>query len=1144
MLTSYITTKNLRPLSSVYLNDMQLDLLNQKICVDGNLNAVYTPLLSSNNDFTNNNYSLLNLTEKIQFEEVANIQIPENKNKIYFGLLSLNLDNNSSGETYWSFSGIRDDILTNTIYFDQVFTTPASAITDNNFFEFDLTDPSYCTISHMYKDQKYFLSFDPAKGPYDQFNLNFVILSGFNDVNNYTRYFNYVYDEAKNLITFFVKTSTKSFQVCVANYRLQFADTTSIQNPLATIGNCIFTLSAFKLPSVPRLSNEWGSYERSLNQNNLNIDAQRSFTGLTNNVLSNREYYNIKNDYLPTNILTLKNQLNINNEQGRGNVILNDETVSYRDYTSIYSGGNQEKGFTNLHLGYDCYSTPYLFSQGKTTWFHMPQNMYPYKRLNVNTSKLIQAGAIAGDHPLRSDKIWKKLGEYRSTSNQGDTINETTGQWLCTWLSGGPSVETKPVWVDRFYTPSKATPYQALSANPTPITVNKTYDCLSLPTGVYDVISNLTFEPGCWYAYSHIGASDVDQNIKLFSTHLQQQGVDQYLRTDGSILDILTEDNIDTLKFTGSEYAYFDVIDFNLPQNIFTINFWANSDDWSAAKGYEIAGNFNDYGLGIFNYNFVTPFIFYLSQGKIIVLNRDFEELTTYDGGLSAFGNIVKIFRRDALNTFHALTDKQYLIEYDMKETLVDATPLSSTKGLPIYVSNNETEGTLLYADGTLSAVNLFSNLPVVIDGNLELTIGDAANVQEAAKLVSGKRAKIAGTQTQLYGTNAYFLSANKIYAYFSDTDTLSAVFSNNPDNYTTFKIDKNSFLWAASGNQIKIYNAVGSLTRTLTLTAGSDISQTPVKIQNITFLENFDSGKLITDALISASGSAVGNVVLFRLAEDYEVTKIKNITTNTDILTYPDPSNHTYNYSYLKNRYFENGYTFKIRLYNPLDTEDVEIPQLFIAASQLNSGYHQFTIVINCVQGLAKLYVDGQLYASQAFTPNKYIFTPLVVNRILIGTSPYYGGTPLFEYLDKNKTQNTSYMCRGFDVQHIRFYNTELNYYDIMMLYREKKPSENLVWDVPSGKRVFVDAVSRYFKNKVPGSKSGMFNVWVNSNLLSEESKQVLEVGIQQKIKEISPAYSKLNKINWFSNNPAISGDYLFPNYPGNTLTTGELIT
>lgn len=1145
MLTSYITTKNMLPLSTTYVHDENFDFLSKEINVDGNLNYVETPILSATNDFANNNYSALHLTRNVNLANLTDFAKPENPLKILFGTLSI--VDTFGVQRFLEFSDQRDDILTESVYFDQTFSTPFSGITDLNFFEFDFTDPNYCTVAHLYRNAKFFLCFDPAKAGFDNDkNLNFLQDVSFNNQNDYTRKFFYNYDENNNLLTLQVRSVGVSYQIYVNNARLNISQTNNIS---FDYNNSIFTLSTYKYPTTPELTVEWGSYQRGYNQNSLEIDENRSFFNLTNNFLVNSEYYNIKatdlpGKKLPANLLTLKNQLNIKNDQGRGGVFLDEPEVNYREYNLIGSGGHQEKGYNTLQLGYECYTTPFTMLQGKTNWFHMPLNMYPYSRLNVADTTLVKSGAIAGDHPLRSDKIFKKIANYQKTSNQGDSTGEQTGQWLCTWLSGGPDINTQPVWVDRYYNPTTTTLFVAMSTRPSNTTIIESLDCVNLEPGVSDIPSSLTFEPGCWYAYSHIGKSDAEQNIKSLKEFLLTKDFNSYSFSDGTNLDpVADKDNFQTYEFSGKQLAYVDVSNFNYDRNEFTFAFWAYSDNWNRPMGYELAGNYNDYGMGIFNYNFVTPVIFYKKEGTFVGLNRDLEILNTYNSGVSSFGNLSRIIRRDALNSFHVFTDRQVLLEYDLKETLVDATTaLSGTAGDPVFTSNDEFRGYFLYKGGVLKAVDLFSNLLIPISSTV--SIGVAASAKEVAKLLDGSLALIDGTQTQVFGSFAYFLSSGNVFAYNTNSLVLSSFIGDSSNKYECFSIDKYSSVWTASGNLIQVFDSYGTLQRGFYLSADSSFSSTPIKIKNITFLENFDSGVLMSDVLISASGSNTGYILIYRMNYDGTITKTKKLQTNSDILLTPDPANHRYNYSYLKNRYGVPGFTFKLRLYNPLNNEDVSIPQITIAASDLNSGYHHFACTLNTVEGNMKLYLDGKVYAQSTFTPYKYAFTKLLTDRIYVGTTPFYGGLALHDFLDKTKTNKTSYMCKGFDVQNFYLYKKELDYFDINMLYKHKLPPRNLVWDVPSGKRNFIDSVSRFFKNKIPGRKSEMYNLIINNNTLSKDSQELLNIAILHKLRDTAPAYTKLNAIQWYSNRPSISSDYASSYFPGNTLTTGELLT
>ena len=69
-----------------------------------------------------------------------------------------------------------------------------------------------------------------------------------------------------------------------------------------------------------------------------------------------------------------------------------------------------------MYLGFESGTESVDFKPGRMTYFHTPQNMYPYKRINIADTGLVKAGAIAGDTPLVSDKIFKK--KSRQTESQ------------------------------------------------------------------------------------------------------------------------------------------------------------------------------------------------------------------------------------------------------------------------------------------------------------------------------------------------------------------------------------------------------------------------------------------------------------------------------------------------------------------------------------------------------------------------------------------------------------------------------------------------------------------------------------------------------------------------------------------------------
>jgi len=1118
MFTRFLGTENWKGLSATYVHDDQIDFINNNIHIDGNLTTSFTNVLSNVSDFKKNNFSHLFLTQPVDLSVVTDFSRPEDTSTIYTGTIYNTYANKNY---YLRFTDQLDASYAYFVIYDQTADTPLSAINDFNFFELDVTHSDIATIAHYYNTQRYFLCFNPAT-----LDLNMMGESSFTSITDYTRHFYYTFNVESRTATFQARVNGISYTI-IRNPSTMRLVLTATNNISFTESKKIFNMVTFLDPASPEITNNWVSYDTGINQNNININTTNSYFGVRGNFLIHSEYTSATDSKYASNILTLKNQLNLQNHQGRGGVGLSNE-ITYREYNNLFAGGRQEKGHDKLSLGYSSYTTPYTFKQGKTTWFHAPQNMYPYQRLNIKSSSLVKAGAIAGDHPLRSDKVWKKIGNYRNTSNVGTASEEQNGQWLCSWLSGAPDINAEPVWVDRFYNPKLTTPFRALTADAGTVTYIPSFDCYNLNFDITDVPSSLTFEPGCWYAYSHIGEADALQNIKVWSPIMQQENFTSYLLYNFQQLDPELYDGVNTYVFNGSRFAYFDVKSFSIPQNVFTIAFWAYRDNWSIPTGYQIAGNYMDYGLGIFNYYLVTPFLLYFNGGKITSLNQDLDVLNTYDSGISAFGKLKYVLRRDALNSFHVITEDQQLLEFDLKETITDATSALSGRFGIKDVCNDENYGYVLYNNNSVAKFDLVSNL--VVPAVSGFIVGNNRNILEIRPTEDGTIGLIGGTQSICRDSRIYTLSTGRVVAYDVTTRKLSSFIGSSLDTYDCFNIDKYSNTWLGSANNISVYGGYQTKLFETSLSALSSFSTIPVSIKNITFIENFNAGELNTDVIVAASGSQTNKTILFKLNYDGYILDTAIIDTVGGMILSHDPSNHKFNYSYLQPLHPNNTYDFKLRLYSQFNNEDIAIPAITLSASDLNKGWHHFAITLNPPEGTLKLYVDGEFYDSDTFTPNKYNFIPLITDTIYAGATPFYGGLTLSDALFKNNPARRAYIVKDLIVQDLYFISKELNYFDVGMLYKKKMIPGDLVWDMPSGRRNFLDTASRYFKQRVPGHKSGLVNIYINDNVLDGECRDYISTAVANKIKDYLPGYSLLNNITWVTNNLSQSAQYARP--------------
>lgn len=1153
MFVSYLTEANYTGLDALYPYDNNVNFQNIKLNVDGRLSINISPVFSDLKDFKKNNYSLIYLTKQTNLSKLTDFYHTPQDDKTIVGKI---FHKTSTGSIkFLKFDAIIDDQEFLSYNYDQSFN-PVGDQEPLNIFHFIKKDSIFCNVMYFYKENEYYLNFNPVT-----FNINFTTLSAFNELKDYTRNFYYVRDEDSGILALQCRINGLAYRV-IYDQGINRLSLSALSAIPVTDTRGLFYLTAFKGFDSPEITIDWGSYEKKFNQNDLTIDNTRSFFDTKNNFLLHCEHFNF--DYnqnnLPYNILSLKTQLNAKNISSRGNFFSSEDSITNRDYVSIFSGGRQEQGHDKLTLQYQTYTHPYEFRSGKTTWFHTPQSMWPYERLNINHTTLIEAGAVGGDHPLRSDKVFKKLGNYKQTANFGNTTSEQTGQWLCSWLSAAPDIKIRPVWVDRFYNPSKLTPYQALSASPGSVIYNSSYNCY-LNEGIYDVPSSLTFEPGNLYAYTHIGKVDALENIKSLTPFLQQKNFTEIKKLDGRSLQPTIEDSITTYDLHDDEVAEISVNNFKNDLNRFSISFWAARDDWSTPCGFQLAGNYTDYGLGIFNYEAVNPLLMFVVKDKILSYNSNLDLVNIYSATNIEFNLIDYFCRRDPLNSFHLYTSLSSVFELNLQEAIIDSAALSgrvqklyNNKDFAYFILDNNTaifRHNLLTNELVLTGADIFLNLKTP---NGSYSPDTTLTLTDDNKIVL--LSTFQGTDPRCFNNTIFFLSSvpfkKDSYGNFIvkpsgilmryDTNSLTDTFSSvtTPGTYyNSFNVDKYNNIWCASGNNIDIYGQYSLVDRKFTVPPPLSTFNTPYDIMNISFADNFVNGNLEESIFLTCSGINKGLESYFVSRIDSNGDVLKTVYFETDKLKVIEPCNYNFNQKFLYSK--TQNYTFKARLFNQFDTEDTTILNLPIKDVDLTPGYHHFTITVDCLYGRAQLYLDGEVYCEQNFAPGKFVFSNLLEDNILIGATPFYNSSTLDNFLTKNTNLNY-YTIRSMQIQNFYWFNTILNYCDVGMLYKEKIQPDTLVWDVPSGRRNYNETVSRFFKNKVPGAKSTVFNVYVNSSTLDESTRAVLEPSIINSISKVVPGYTKLNKLIWTTNLPQLSSATTQPYYPGNVLTNAGL--
>lgn len=397
----------------------------------------------------------------------------------------------------------------------------------------------------------------------------------------------------------------------------------------------------------------WASYDVA-DRNGFLVNPTRSANYLASNNLFYTNYTHVTGNQLQTNFITLKNHHTHKNFSYRANNLtrtnLHVPNVNVREYKSLHTGVHQELGAESITLAYEFYNADYKFAPDKYTIFRTPPSLYPFEQLNINDSTFAKNGAIAGQTPYTSDRIFF----------QDVRPGKSDGQFLCTWLSGSDP-DAPSVWVDRYYIPERTTFAAALTTkslltytDPTdaylhaPLPVSSYYDepfiyttleseSAHTPQNLKDVLygeaffdkrSDLAFLPDTEYIYYRMGSNYVKSIVQSMTGDLIQDGLSSMTTKNSPIAYDLATDNIE-YELDGATYAMVESFREVNTNNEFTVSFWLESDDWKKPFGHEILGNYNDRGFGVVNDEMVTPIIMVQEGTKVMFINTNFDVIDT-----------------------------------------------------------------------------------------------------------------------------------------------------------------------------------------------------------------------------------------------------------------------------------------------------------------------------------------------------------------------------------------------------------------------------------------------------------------------------------------------------------------------------------
>lgn len=917
------------------------------------------------------------------------------------------------------------------------------------------------------------------------------------------------------------------------------------------VPNTFRTIPPKKLQKELPLTDSWVSYTRGQNQNNLDIEAKHSYTNLKHNFLITSNYVSDDiEDRLVYNILPLKNHVTSNDNLSRNNPFITDSPTDFRRYTSVNAGGNQKLGYDNIYLNYSEYTSEIKFKPDELTYFHTPPSLYPYDRININDSGLISSGAIAGDQPVRSDKVWKKRANYKNNTHWGDSIDEQSGNYLCTWLYWSGLSADEPVWLDRYYNPRNFTTSQALTVQPVVI-FTSTFDNMNLdnPTTdqyvVYDKLSDMCFEPSNLYCYHRIGSQDIKYSIDKLQANLIYKDFDLYLNTTGSKpMPVFDDNNNQEYLFDGTTYASTGMLQRLREGNEISYNFSMYSDDWSKPFGDTIMGNYTTHGITITNDQLYTPVLY--DSKSIVLYNTDLQEIMLNDSLPCLYSFYIK-------DRVYAFIDDGggILYECSVTGTINEKTYVNNK-----YSSNNER---LFYHDFThlyiydvggnqYISVDLQTEDIVVYSDEFLIKIDDDSRPVKSIVVVNNTMYLSTADKLLLGDDNRIWYLKNNSLCWYDMSNNQTREYITSEDYiFKDFIVDVGAELiilyrphspdvvFDQVNNKYEYYYDLNIMRM--------DSNRTVLQDQNITDLvptlsafaphgkfkmlrsreshagQASDTLSLYTEYLSSYTvsldeGSSTVDTHLTQISTfNMDLSLNNNRFHDTPIDRYLNIEN---NFNMLMREYgnLKNQLNFQIKLNNMYDRDQAELVECKTPVDGLDPGWHHIAYDYSSSLGKILVFIDGQLVQSANVQPQKYRFSEFNVLNLVVGKKMFVNGIHFDSFLKKPG----SYYSTGYKIKNLYIYNKSINYFDIKYFYRQLGNIRDLTWVMPSNSRNYIDEIQHVFQHRKPLIKSNYYDIDVLCSAITDTRLITqLKTDLQYKLNENTPINTQLLNINWY---------------------------
>lgn len=802
-----------------------------------------------------------------------------------------------------------------------------------------------------------------------------------------------------------------------------------------------------------------------------------------------------------------------------------------RSYNKLFFGSNEELGYDKPSLSFGSPTKQFVFHPDIENIFTFPS--YAEKIL-ISDTFLIDNGAFGGISPETSDRI-KYATDCMPIAEV--TMKNNFGVYLCTWLYK-PSLasNTNPIWIDRWYNPYRISEEKAL----------KMSYSTSPNDMIKDSISIFCLEPNLQYSYfrfgnysNHLKLNDINENKNLIyhlddwnanndiilQNTLRENDVKLIVNRDIPFIeqpqnsfvnanetkprtDIKTQTDYILNTKNKSSYASIKYSPNLIKEDILSASLWVKTSDWANSNHRHIISNGFRSGWNLkINNGFYNPLFVFIStiDCRIFVYNVEnkllYKEMTDTQSNYS-------------YNLNHTIKQVlSYVVDNDLFAHIIgrkDYNPSSQR-----YIFKVDLTTGLIIEEQSISGGGDF----ITFNYNLQLSRTNS---------------------TQLYNLDGNLISTTLNYS--SDVDNYNNIWEGGVDG-----IFRREFI---SGTNYKPRQSLYNISNVLYLKCDhNDLLWVILKENNIYKLKIYDIKQL---QFILDNEDVLS--MRFNLTETYDLPLLNSNNFNFDLFYFDGQvlgyvadfdSNNTFifnkngvvldeerfhnkdNYNILKYtfssytwkrkfEYIKNGKMPAIELTivtkNPFTSELVNKTFSNPVQNFINDEWHHLAFTINKNNSEIKIYLDTILLNDTDTSYNGYDIFHIFETPLAIGTS-----TGRINLLTTEIKNNQYDFFKGY-IDDFRYYHNTLTQNDIERIYTNKFRYKDLIFNIQTINPVYyVEEIERFFKFKLPGSKSQYYNIKISGfSQASNDVKQTIEDIIRNTIKYVAPAYSELYKITW----------------------------